>query len=112
MTSLLRRRPIGEILRRRSDTRRTELRPQVERTLAELRRRGVTCEVIGSYARESAIFDAGSDLDILIESRSNLSETEIWDIAWSNLPDVDVDLVFADQLPSKKVSLMKEHARE
>lgn len=41
-----------------------------------------------------------------------MSETEIWDIAWSNLPDVDVDLVFADQLPSKKVSLMKEHARE
>ncbi|MDN8617168.1 nucleotidyltransferase domain-containing protein [Variovorax ginsengisoli] len=105
------RRPIAEILRDRSDSRRAQLRPQVERTLAELRRRGVVCEVVGSYARTSSIFDSGSDLDVLIESRSNLSETEVWDIAWANLPDVDVDLVFADQLPSSKVALMKEHAR-
>jgi predicted nucleotidyltransferase len=111
MTSLLRRRPVGEILRSRSDARRAELRPQVERVLEELRRRGVTCEVIGSYARESAFFDASSDLDILIESSPGLSEAEVWDIAWSHLPDVDVDLVFADQLPPRKVSLMKEHAR-
>ena len=33
-------------------------------------------------------------------------------LAWTHLRDVDVDLVFAEHLPAKKVALMKVHARE
>ena len=111
MPSLLRR-PIGDILRDRSNARRALLRPQIEQTLAALRHRGVVCELIGSFARTNALVDAESDLDILVESKSDLSESEIWDVAWTHLSDVDADLVFADHLPPRKVALMKEHARE
>ena len=58
------RRPIGEILRDRSDARRAFLRPQIERALAEMRRNGVVCEVIGSFARTGEMVDADSDLDV------------------------------------------------
>jgi predicted nucleotidyltransferase len=110
MPALLRR-PIGEILRDRSDARRAFLRPQIERTLVELRRNGAACEVIGSFARVNETIDAETDLDILVERKGALTEGEIWDLAWSNLTDVDVDLVFAEHLPPRKVALMKEHAR-
>lgn len=104
-------RPIGEILRDRSDARRAFLRPQIEQTLAELRRNGVVCELIGSFARANETLDAESDLDVLVESKGALSEGDIWDIAWTHLTDVNVDLVFAEHLPLHKVKLMKEHAR-
>ena len=109
MPALLRR-PLSEIIRERSDARRALLRPQVEHTLAELRRHGVVCEVIGSFARADAWIE-GSDLDVLVESKGTLSEVDIWDITWTNLRDVNVDLVFAEHLPARKVALMKEHAR-
>ena len=105
------RRPLEEILRDRSDARRALLRPQIERTLVELRRNGVVCEVIGSFARSSERFDEASDLDILVESKGGLAEGDIWDIAWTHLTDVDVDVIFADRLAARKVALMKEHAR-
>ncbi|WP_345540780.1 hypothetical protein [Variovorax defluvii] len=111
MPSLLRR-PIGDILRDRSDARRTMLGAQIQETLEALRHRGVVCEVIGSFARASALIDAESDLDILVESKGGLSEADVWDVAWTHLRDVDADLVFADHLPATKVALMKEHARE
>jgi len=111
MPSLLHR-PIGEILRDRSDARRARLREQIQEALEALRGRGVVCEVIGSFARASALIDAESDLDILVESKGGLSEADVWDVAWTHLRDVDADLVFAEQLSAKKVALMKEHARE
>lgn len=110
MPALLRR-PIGEILRDRSDAWRAFLRPQIERTLAELRGNGVVCEVIGSFARAGDMVDEDSDLDVLVERKGALTEGDVWDIAWTHLTDVDVDLVFADHLPPRKVALMKEHAR-
>jgi predicted nucleotidyltransferase len=110
MPALLRR-PLHEILQERSDARRALLRPQVERTLAELRRHGVACELIGSFARPHALLDDASDLDVLIDNKGSLSETDIWDIVWTNLTDVNADLVFAEHLPPRKVALMKEHAR-
>ncbi len=88
------------------------LRGQIQETLDTLRGRGVTCEVVGSFARPSAFIDMDSDLDLLIESRGPLSEVEVWDLAWHYLPDVDVDLVFAEHLPPERVALMKDHARE
>jgi predicted nucleotidyltransferase len=103
-------RPIDEILRDRSEARRAFLRPQIERTLDELRRNGVACEVVGSFARSNETLDEASDLDILIEHKGALTESDIWDIAWRHLSDVDADLVFADHLPARKVALMKEHA--
>jgi predicted nucleotidyltransferase len=105
------RRPIDEILRDRSNARRAFLRPQIERTLAEMRRNGVVCEVIGSFARAGELVEEDSDLDVLVEQKGALTEGDIWDIAWTHLTDVDVDLVFADRLPPRKVALMKEHAR-
>jgi len=87
------------------------LREQIQDVLAALRGRGVVCEVIGSFARASALIDAESDLDILVESKGGLSEADVWDVAWTHLRDVDADLVFAEQLPEKKVMLMREHAR-
>ncbi len=101
---------VDELLRARSELRRKHVRPQVDRMLAEMRRRGVVCEVIGSYARHSSIFDDGSDLDVLVESHPGLSEADVWGIAWDALDDVDVDLVFASILASEKVALMKEFA--
>lgn len=103
-------RPIGEILRDRSDARRAFLRPQIERTLTELRRNGVVCEVIGSFARVGETIDEATDLDILVERKGALTEGDIWSLAWSYLSDVDVDLVFAEHLPPRKVALMKAHA--
>ena len=88
------------------------LREQIQQALDALRHRGVVCEVIGSFARADAFVDAESDLDILVESRGGLAEADVWDLAWAHLRDVDVDLVFAEHLPAKKVALMKEHARE
>lgn len=85
---------------------------QIQETLEALRRCGVVCEVIGSFARAGTLIDAESDLDILVESKGGLSEAEVWDLAWTHLRDVDADLVFADHLPATKVALMKEHARE
>lgn len=105
------RRPLSDILRVRSDARRAFLRPQVEHVLAELHRQGVVCEVIGSFAREDALLDEASDLDVLVQSKGAFSEADIWGIVWTNLPDVDADLVFAEHLPARKVALMKEHAR-
>lgn len=105
-------RPIGDILRDRSDARRALLLPQIEKTLTALRHHGVVCELIGSFARAKAFVDEASDLDILVESKGELSEAEIWDVAWTHLSDVNADLVFADHLSARKVALMKEHARE
>jgi predicted nucleotidyltransferase len=110
MTPLLHR-PLDDILRSRSDARRALLRPQIESALAELRRNGVVCQVIGSFARSGETVDDASDLDLLIEHKGALAEVDIWDIAWRNLTDVNADLVFADHLPAHKVALMKEHAR-
>ena len=69
----------------------------------------MVCAVIGSFARTNEMLDERSDLDVLIESKGSLSEVDIWDIAWSNLTGIDVDLVFADHLPARKVALMREH---
>lgn len=71
----------------------------------------MVCEVIGSFARSGERFDENSDLDLLIESKGALTESDVWDIAWTHLTDVDTDLIFADRLPAHKVALMREHSR-
>ena len=111
MESLAKTLPAAEIRRRRSDARRAKLRPQVDALFAEFRRHGITSEVIGSYARETAIFEDGSDLDILVEAHSGVEEVDVWTMAWEALKDVNVDLVFASRLRPETVRLMKEHAR-
>lgn len=76
---------IGDIQRERSRARRIQLQPQVQAALQAFAKRGVACAVIGSFARQSAIFAEGSDLDLLIESRAGLAEVELWEIEWANL---------------------------
>lgn len=105
------RRPLGDILRERSDARRAALHEQIQETFKALRDHGVVCEVIGSFARANALVDAGSDLDILVESKGDLSEADVWRLTWSHLHDVEADLAFAEHLPPGRPALMKQ-ARE
>lgn len=84
--------------RPRSKGRRDLLRHQVEKLLERLQRIGVKCEIAGSFARDSKPLVAGSDVEVLIVDDAGLRDFRLWEIAWDEVPDAEVNLVFARDL--------------
>lgn len=84
--------------RPRSHGRQDLLHHQLEKFLERLQRIGVKCEIAGSFARESKPLLAGSDVEVLIVDDAGLRDFRIWEIAWDEVPDAEVNLVFARDL--------------
>lgn len=84
--------------RPRSNGREHLLRQQVDKLFERLQRIGVKCEIAGPLARESKPWVAGSDVEVLIVEDAGLRDFRIWEIAWDEVPDAEVNLVFARDL--------------
>ncbi|MEJ8814877.1 hypothetical protein WKW77_27650 [Variovorax ureilyticus] len=84
--------------RPRSSGRQDLLRQQVDKLFERLQRIGVKCEIAGPLARESKPWVAGSDVEVLIFDDAGLRDFRIWEIAWDEVPDAEVNLVFARDL--------------
>ncbi|MBB3181998.1 hypothetical protein [Variovorax sp. Sphag1AA] len=81
--------------RPRSSARQDLLRRQVGKLLERLQRIGVKCAIAGSFAREAKPLVAGSDVEVLILDDAGLRDFRIWEIAWDEVSEADVNLVFA-----------------
>lgn len=103
--------PLDRILDKRVEKKLKTINPQIEKTLTELRRAGVNVEIFGSMARGD--FRIHSDVDFLVTDKSNLSETDIFNIISDNMNGTPFDVVFAENLQQKTVKLMRfdAHAR-
>lgn len=71
------------------------LRHQIDRLLERLRRIGVKCEIAAPLAGESKLLAQGTDFQLLIVDDAGLRDFRIWEIAWDEVPDAEVSLVFA-----------------
>ncbi|MEJ8852518.1 hypothetical protein [Variovorax rhizosphaerae] len=97
-------------LRQGIDSRRALLRPQIDRLMERLEGVGVKSEVIGSLARESAPFTEGSKVDVLILDDAGLRGFRLLEIAWDEVRDAPVDLVFARDLTEAQLTAVRRHA--
>ncbi|MBS0452634.1 MAG: hypothetical protein JSS14_15135 [Proteobacteria bacterium] len=98
------RRTFSPFLRQESTDRLALLRPQMDRLLERLQRVGVKCEVASSFARECAPLSDRSDVEVLILDHAGLRDFRLLEIAWDEVTEAEVHLVFASDVVARQVS--------
>jgi len=103
-------RQLAQSLRKRGDQGRSLLQTQVERLVRRLEGVGVKSEVVGAFTRESERYVEVVKVDVLILDAAGLREFRLMEIAWDEVQDAHVNLVFAHDLSQAQLAAVRESA--